>query len=189
MMHKGLTVMNENERYESVRHCRYVDEVIEDAPWTITDEFIIKHRIDFVAHDDIPYSHNGQQDIYKELKDANKFVPTKRTANISTTGLITRIIKDYEIYLKRQILRGITFKELNISSFKEKQVKIREKIYVEMKEFKKDVKRIFKKWEEVSNEWLQRFISKFGDSRESLLDKIVGFIRNRKVTVNWRFSL
>ena len=51
--------------------------------------------------------------VYKDIKEANKFVPTKRTANISTTGLITNIIRDYDVYLKRQILRGISGKELN----------------------------------------------------------------------------
>ncbi len=36
-------------------HRRWVDEVIEDAPWTITKEFLDKHQIDYVAHDAIPY--------------------------------------------------------------------------------------------------------------------------------------
>ena len=42
---KGRTVMNETERYEAVRHCRYVDELVPDAPWTLDDEFIRKHRV------------------------------------------------------------------------------------------------------------------------------------------------
>ena len=40
---KGKTVMSDLERYESVRHCKWVDEVIEDAPWSVDEEFLIKH--------------------------------------------------------------------------------------------------------------------------------------------------
>jgi choline-phosphate cytidylyltransferase len=36
--------------------CRWVDEVVEDAPWVIDLDFLAKHRIDFVAHDDLPYA-------------------------------------------------------------------------------------------------------------------------------------
>lgn len=95
---KGFTVMNEDERYDAVSHCRYVDEVVRDAPWTLTPEFLTKHRvsdrrnrfewtvklfewddrlflflqIDFVAHDDIPYVSAGSDDVYKHIKDAGK---------------------------------------------------------------------------------------------------------------------
>ena len=54
--YKGKTVMTEAERYESLRHCRWVDEVIPDAPWVITPEFIDKYQIDYVAHDALPYA-------------------------------------------------------------------------------------------------------------------------------------
>lgn len=35
-------------------HCRWVDEVIPDAPWVLTKEFLDKHQIDYVAHDALP---------------------------------------------------------------------------------------------------------------------------------------
>lgn len=37
--------MNEDERYDAVSHCRYVDEVVRDAPWTLSPEFLAKHRV------------------------------------------------------------------------------------------------------------------------------------------------
>lgn len=42
---KGQTVMTEEERCESVRQCRYVDEVICPAPWCVSLEFLKEHNV------------------------------------------------------------------------------------------------------------------------------------------------
>ncbi|KRH92539.1 phosphate cytidylyltransferase beta isoform, partial [Pseudoloma neurophilia] len=66
---KGKTIMNENERYESLKHCKYVDEIVEDAPWVITTEFLEKYKIDYVCHDELPYS--GQMHKNKSFMQIN----------------------------------------------------------------------------------------------------------------------
>lgn len=42
--------MTDDERYEAVRHCRYVDEVVKDAPWELDDEFLSKHKVNLYFH-------------------------------------------------------------------------------------------------------------------------------------------
>ena len=66
--YKASPVLTSSERYESVRHCKWVDEVIEDAPWLVDAEFFAKHRIDYVAHDEEPYAMMGSDDVYGYAK-------------------------------------------------------------------------------------------------------------------------
>jgi glycerol-3-phosphate cytidylyltransferase-like family protein len=60
--------MHSEERYESLRHLKWVDEVVENAPWTVDKEFIEKWKIDYVAHDEEPYVSAGSQDVYAYAK-------------------------------------------------------------------------------------------------------------------------
>ena len=119
---KGLTVMSAKERAESLRHCRWVDEVIEDCPWVITVDFLESHKIDYVAHDDLPYGASEGDDIYKPIKEKGMFLVTQRTEGVSTTGIITKIVRDYEQYIARQLKRGTSRKELNISWLKKNEL-------------------------------------------------------------------
>jgi cytidyltransferase-like protein len=87
---KGLTVLSGEERAETIRHCKWVDEVVENCPWIVTPEFLEQHQIDYVAHDDIPYGADEGDDIYRPIKEAGKFLVTQRTEGVSTTGIITK---------------------------------------------------------------------------------------------------
>ncbi|XP_034133317.1 choline-phosphate cytidylyltransferase B [Drosophila guanche] len=166
---KGRTVMNGFERYEGVRHCRYVDEIVQNAPWTLSDSFIADNKIDFVAHDDIPYETQGMDDIYGPLKARGMFVATERTEGVSTSDIVARIVKDYDLYVRRNLARGYSAKELNVSFLSEKKFRLQNK----MDELKSRGKReltkvkgdIITKWEEKSREFIDTFLLLFGRER------------------------
>jgi cytidyltransferase-like protein len=88
--YKRKPILTMEERVASVEGCRYVDEVIPNAPLEITREWIDKHKIDLIIHGD---------DVAPEVRDAWYRVPIEMgiyqsvgyTAGISTTELISRI--------------------------------------------------------------------------------------------------
>jgi len=175
---KGNTVMNETERYEAIRHCRYVDEVVTEAPWTLDDAFLEKHKIDFVAHDDLPYGAAGAEDIYAWLKEKGRFVATERTEGVSTSDLIARIVKDYDVYARRNLARGYTAKDLNVSFLNENRYKIQnrvEKVKAKGKQLVDQVTdqsvELIHKWENNSREFIGTFLQLFGpDGFSQLVD-------------------
>ena len=122
---KGLTVLSGAERAETVRHCKWVDEVLPNCPWVVTAEFLAKHNLDYVAHDDEPYGADEGDDIYAPIKEQGKFLVTQRTEGVSTTGIITKIVRDYEKYISRQLKRGTTRQELNISWLKKNELDVK----------------------------------------------------------------
>lgn len=125
---KGLTVLTDKQRCETLEHCKWVDEVIPDAPWCVTTDFLIKHKIDYVAHDDLPYASLDSDDIYKPIKEKGMFLTTQRTEGISTSDIITKIIRDYDKYLMRNFARGATRKELNVSWLKKNELEFKKHI-------------------------------------------------------------
>lgn len=54
-------------------------QIVRHAPWELTDEFLTENKIDFVAHDEIPYGTDNNQDIYADIKARGMFVATDRT--------------------------------------------------------------------------------------------------------------
>lgn len=161
---KGRTVMSDSERYNAVRHCRYVDEIVEGCPWVITPEFLEEHQIDFVAHDDLPYGGKEMDDIYKPLKDRGMFVATQRTEGVSTSDIIARIVRDYDMYIRRNLSRGYTAKEMNVSFMKEKEVQLRERVST-----------LKGKWDVKSKDFISGFMGLFGRD-----GRISEFFHNQK---------
>ncbi|KAJ8909525.1 hypothetical protein NQ315_016135 [Exocentrus adspersus] len=141
---KGDLILSAGERIESLKHCKYVDEIIENAPWVVTPDYLEKYQIDFVAHDNAPYPGVNSEDIYEPLKRMNKFIPTKRTLGISTTGIITKLVKDYDRYVRRNLERGISAKDLNISILKKWDYHISKKFKSIKGNFKEEIDSIQK---------------------------------------------
>lgn len=65
---KSPPAMTHAERCEAVRQCRWVDEIIPDAPWAPDQAWVDKHRIDYIAHDEIVYPSKDHDDVYAFVK-------------------------------------------------------------------------------------------------------------------------
>ncbi|XP_062153462.1 choline-phosphate cytidylyltransferase 1-like [Alnus glutinosa] len=185
--YKGKTVMTEDDRYESLRHCKWVDEVIPDAPWVITQEYLDKHNIDYVAHDALPYADasGAGKDVYEFVKSAGRFKETKRTDGISTSDIIMRIVKDYNQYVMRNLDRGYSRKELGVSFVKEKRLRVNMRLKKLQEKVKEHQEKVGEKIQTVAmhrNEWVEnadRWVAGFLEMFEEGCHKMGTAIRDR----------
>ncbi|XP_042586807.1 ethanolamine-phosphate cytidylyltransferase-like isoform X1 [Cyprinus carpio] len=90
--HKGPPVFTQAERYKMVRAIKWVDEIVEGAPYVTTLETLDKYCCDFCVHgDDITLTVDGK-DTYEEVKKSGRYRECKRTQGVSTTDLVGRML-------------------------------------------------------------------------------------------------
>lgn len=92
--YKRQPIINETNRYIMLDSCKYVDEVITDAPLSISEDFMEKHKIDLVVHS---YSNkndeNNQNEFFKIPLEMGKYQTIEYSYIESTTKILNRIKK------------------------------------------------------------------------------------------------
>lgn len=89
MGYKRRPIMTMEERMQSVAGCRYVDEVLPDAPLSIPREWIEEHNIDLILHGD-DFSPELIDLCYSVPREMGIFKTVKYSEGISTTDIIMR---------------------------------------------------------------------------------------------------
>ncbi|KDQ54834.1 hypothetical protein JAAARDRAFT_350788 [Jaapia argillacea MUCL 33604] len=79
LKNKGPPLFDESERYALVAGCRFVDQVVEDAPYIPRLEVLDSHRADYLVHGDDPVVDFYGNDIYAVLKHKGRYREFKRT--------------------------------------------------------------------------------------------------------------
>jgi ethanolamine-phosphate cytidylyltransferase len=92
---KGAPLTNDEERLAMVKGCKFVDEVLPDCPYIMSEEYlswvIEEYNVDYVIHGDDPCIVNGK-DVYETAKKTGKFKSIPRTEGISTTDIVGRMV-------------------------------------------------------------------------------------------------
>jgi len=94
MSYKRNPILTQEERARVVEGCKYVDEVICNAPLAVTKEFIQEHTIDYVVHGD-DFKQDTLITYFADPLAMNMMRITPYTQGISTTMIIERIKKAF----------------------------------------------------------------------------------------------
>ncbi|KAF3437288.1 hypothetical protein FNV43_RR20041 [Rhamnella rubrinervis] len=93
---KGPPVLSMQERLALVSGLKWVDEVIANAPYEITEQFMNRlfneHKIDYIIHGDDPCLLPDGTDAYALAKRVGRYKQIKRTEGVSSTDIVGRIL-------------------------------------------------------------------------------------------------
>ncbi|GAM28819.1 hypothetical protein SAMD00019534_119950, partial [Acytostelium subglobosum LB1] len=112
----NFPIMNLHERVLSVLSCRYVDEVIIGAPFTVSKETIEALGINVVCHGDDPVVASDGSDPYKIPKQMGIYKEVKHTEGLTTSDIIRRIIENrnqFEARNKKKQQKEVDFISTN----------------------------------------------------------------------------
>ncbi|XP_020526751.1 choline-phosphate cytidylyltransferase A isoform X2 [Amborella trichopoda] len=89
---KGPPVLSMEERMVMVSGLKWVDEVIANAPYAITENFMNslfdEYKIDYIIHGDDPCLLPDGTDAYALAKKAGRYKQIKRTEGVSSTDIV-----------------------------------------------------------------------------------------------------
>eukprot|EP01041_Mallomonas_annulata_P005193 gene5193-10385_t len=97
---KGPPIMDDKERVDMVKSCKWVDEVVTDVPYIMNEEYIHyiinKYKVDYIVHGDDPCIVDGK-DVYDAAVRLGKYLTVPRTEGVSTTDILGRILNTHNI--------------------------------------------------------------------------------------------
>jgi choline-phosphate cytidylyltransferase len=92
--YKREPLINEKIRYETVKYCKYVDDIIENAPLQTSIEFIEENNIDYVAIGEEYKDTEKNIFFHSGALELNKYFYVSRYDLLSTTDII-KLCKNY----------------------------------------------------------------------------------------------
>ena len=90
--YKRVPIMTMQERIRSVENCKWVDQVIANAPLRLTEEYLNQYDIHIVVHDD-SIDEVTRQEWYHLPIVRGIYQEVPRTNGISTTNIIERVLE------------------------------------------------------------------------------------------------
>jgi choline-phosphate cytidylyltransferase len=92
------------------------------------------------------------------------FAVTQRTEGVSTSDIICRLVRDYDMHVRRSLASGYSARDLNVSYLKNKELELQSRIdnvKSKFRSYEKESKTFMERWEDRSKECIQNFIGLF----------------------------